>query len=144
MNQALQTLPLRMNAHCENALEIAQWLEAQPAVKRVYYPGLESHPQHALATHQQRGYGGMLSFEVKGGKAQAWRVMDSCEMISLSVNLGDTRSIITHPATTSHLRLTPEERERAGVSDNLIRLSVGLEAVEDIRTDLARGLSLIA
>jgi O-succinylhomoserine sulfhydrylase len=140
MNQALQTLPLRMNAHCDSALRVAHWLEAHPAVERVYYPGLESHPQHQLATQQQRGYGGMLSFEVKGDKAAAWHVMDSCEMISLSVNLGDTRTIITHPASTSHGRLTPEERERAGVADNLIRLSVGLEAVEDITADLSRGL----
>jgi len=140
MNQALQTLPLRMNAHCENAMCIARWLEAQATVERVYYPGLASHPQHELATRQQRGYGGMLSFAVKGDRAAAWRVMDRCEMISLSVNLGDMRSIITHPASTSHCRLTPEERARAGVTENLIRLSVGLEAVEDIQEDLSRGL----
>ena len=143
MNQALQTLPLRMNAHCENAMHVARWLEAHPAVERVYYPGLESHPQHQLAMQQQSGYGGMLSFEVDGDKAAAWHVMDSCEMISLSVNLGDTRTIITHPATTSHGRLTPEERERAGVADKLIRLSVGLEAVEDIIADLTLGLGTV-
>lgn len=143
MNQALQTLPLRMNAHCENAMRVARWLEAHPAVERVYYPGLESHPQHQLAMQQQSGYGGMLSFEVDGDKAAAWHVMDSCEMISLSVNLGDTRTIITHPATTSHGRLTPEERERAGVADKLIRLSVGLEAVEDIIADLTLGLGTV-
>ncbi len=143
MNQALQTLPIRIKAHSENAMTIAKWLAAQPKVARVYYPGLESHPQHALATRQQSGYGGMLSFEVNGDQAAAWRVMDHCEMISLSVNLGDTRSIITHPATTSHGRLSPEERERAGVKENLIRLSVGLEAVEDIQADLAKGLALI-
>jgi O-succinylhomoserine sulfhydrylase len=141
MNQALQTLPLRMKAHCGNAQQIASWLEAHPAVGCVHYPGLASHPQHQLATRQQRGYGGMLSFEVKGDREAAWHVMDSCAMISLSVNLGDTRTIITHPASTSHGRLTSEERERAGVADNLIRLSVGLEAVEDIQADLARGLS---
>jgi len=140
MNQALQTLPLRMNAHCENALQVARWLEAHPTVERVYYPGLESHLQHSLARRQQSGFGGMLSFEVKGDKAATWRVMDSCEMISLSVNLGDARTIITHPASTSHCRLTPEERARAGVAENLIRLSVGLEAVEDIIADLACGL----
>jgi O-succinylhomoserine sulfhydrylase len=132
-----------MNAHCENAMRVARWLEAHPAVERVYYPGLESHPQHQLATTQQRGYGGMLSFEIKGDKAVAWRIMDSCEMISLSVNLGDARTIITHPATTSHGRLTPEERARAGVADNLIRLSVGLEAVEDIVADLTLGLGTV-
>jgi len=140
MNQALQTLPLRMQAHCDNAMQVASWLESLAEVKRVYYPGLESHPQHALATRQQRGYGGMLAFEVEGGQAQAWHVMDACEMISLSVNLGDVRTIITHPATTSHGRLSPEERARAGVADNLIRLSVGVEAVEDIQVDLLRGL----
>jgi len=140
MNQALQTLPLRMKAHCENALEVARWLEAHPAVERVYYPGLASHPQHQLASQQQKGYGGMLSFEVKHSRAAAWKVMDACEMISLSVNLGDMRTIITHPASTSHGRLTEQERERAGVADNLIRLSVGLEAVEDILLDLSRGL----
>jgi len=140
MNQALQTLPLRMKAHCENALRVACWLEAHPSVERVYYPGLESHPQHLLARNQQSGFGGMLSFEVKGDKAASWQVMDRCEMISLSVNLGDARTIITHPASTSHGRLTPEERARAGVADNLIRLSVGLEAVDDIIADLSRGL----
>lgn len=143
MNQALQTLPLRMNAHCKNALAIARWLEQQEMIERVYYPGLESHPQHALAKSQQGDFGGMLSFEVKGDKAAAWRLMDACEMISLSVNLGDTRTIITHPASTSHGRLSAEERARAGVADNLIRLSVGLEAEQDIQTDLSRGLTLV-
>lgn len=144
MNQALQTLPLRMRAHSENALQLAQWLESHPKVDRVFYPGLDSHPQHQLAIDQQRDFGGMLSFEVKGGQEGAWQVMDACEMISLSVNLGDTRTIITHPATTSHGRLSPEERARAGVGDNLIRLSVGLEAVEDIQFDLMRGLDYLA
>lgn len=140
MNQALQTLPLRMNAHCENALRVARWLESQPGIERVYYPGLESHPQHQLASRQQRGYGGMLSFAVTGGRASAWHLIDSCEMISLSVNLGDTRTIITHPASTSHGRLTAEERARAGVGENLVRLSVGLESVDDIIADLSRGI----
>ena len=143
MNQALQTLPLRMQAHCEGALAIARWLERQEMIERVFYPGLESHPQHALAKLQQGDFGGMLSFAVKGDKAAAWRMMDACEMISLSVNLGDTRTIITHPASTSHGRLSAEERARAGVGDNLIRLSVGLEAVADIQTDLSRGFALI-
>ncbi len=144
MNQALQTLPLRMHAHSENAMKLAQWLESHPQIDRVFYPGLESHPQHQLALSQQRDFGGMLSFEVKGGQSDAWQVMDACEMISLSVNLGDTRTIITHPATTSHGRLSPEERARAGVGDNLIRLSVGLEAVEDIQFDLMRGLDSLS
>lgn len=143
MNQALQTLPLRMREHCANALIIALWLEAHPNVGRVYYPGLKSHSQHRLALDQQSGFGGMLSFEVRGDKTSAWQVMDSCEMISLSVNLGDARTIITHPATTSHGRLTQVERDRAGVSDNLVRLSVGLESVEDIQADLFIGLNLI-
>jgi len=144
MNQSIQTLPLRMHAHCDNAMKIATWLASQPMVEQVFYPGLASHPQHTLAVQQQSGFGGMLSFSVKGGQAQAWQVMDACQMISLSVNLGDTRSIITHPATTSHGRLSPEERARAGVGDNLIRLSVGLEAVEDIQADLLRGFELLA
>ncbi len=144
MNQALQTLPLRMHAHCENAMQIATWLEAQPQVERVFYPGLASHPQHQLAQTQQSDFGGMLSFEVKGDQARAWQLMDACEMISLSVNLGDTRTIITHPATTSHGGLSAQERARAGVGDNLIRLSVGLEAVEDIQRDLLRGFDCLS
>lgn len=143
MNQALQTLPLRMREHSKNAMQLARWLESQPQVNRVFYPGLDSHPQHQLAIDQQRGFGGMLSFEIKGGQAAAWQVMDACEMISLSVNLGDTRSIVTHPATTSHGRLSPQERARAGVGDNLIRLSVGLEAAEDIQFDLMRGFDAL-
>ncbi len=143
MNQALATLPLRMQAHCQNAMDIATWLEQQPRVKRVYYPGLASHPQHTLAREQQKGFGGMLSFEVDGGKSNAWQLMDACRMISLSVNLGDTRTIITHPASTSHGRLTEEQRISVGIGDNLIRLSVGLESVEDIQADLSRGLALI-
>lgn len=143
MNQALQTLPLRMRAHCDNALRIATWLETCEQVERVFYPGLESHPQHALASKQQRGYGGMLAFRVKGGRAEAWRVMDACRLLSLSVNLGDTRSIITHPASTSHCRLSDDERAAAGVDDNLLRLSVGLEAVEDIQADLQQALRVI-
>ena len=143
MNQALATLPLRMQAHCNNAMDIATWLEKQPQVERVYYPGLASHPQHTLASQQQQGFGGMLSFEVVGGKSNAWQLMDACQMISLSVNLGDTRTIITHPASTSHGRLSEEERASVGIGDNLIRLSVGLESVEDIQADLSHGLTLI-
>ena len=141
MNQGLQTLPLRMKQHSENAMAVAMYLEAHPKIERVYYPGLASHPQHDLAKRQQSDFGGMLSFEVIGGKAAAWAVMDACQMISLSVNLGDTRTIITHPATTSHGRLTPEERARAGVEDGLIRLSVGLETVKNIVEDLEQGLA---
>ncbi len=136
LNQSLETLSVRMQRHSENAMVIANWLTEQPQVSQVYYPGLESHPQHALASLQQSSYGGMVSFEVKGGREAAWAVMDRCEMISLSVNLGDTKSIVTHPASTSHTRLSEAERQRAGISQSLLRLSVGLESVEDIILDL--------
>jgi len=138
--KGLETLSVRMKAHCENALAIARWLEQQPAVARVYYPGLESHPQHQLAKRQQSGYGGIVSFELKGGKEEGWKLVDATRMISITANLGDTRSTITHPATTTHVRLTPDERKQAGISDGLIRLAVGLEAVEDIKKDLGRGM----
>ncbi|TAM46143.1 MAG: O-succinylhomoserine sulfhydrylase [Gammaproteobacteria bacterium] len=139
--KGLETLSLRMKAHSENALALAQWLEKQPKVKRVYYPGLASHPQHALAKSQQTGFGGIVSFEVEGGQAAAWRVIDSTRVISITANLGDAKSTITHPATTTHGRLTPEQRAEAGISDGFIRISVGLEDVEDLKKDLARGLS---
>ena len=138
--KGLETLSLRMKAHSENALLLAQWLEKQPKVKRVYYPGLASHPQHALAKSQQTGFGGIVSFEVEGGQAAAWRVIDSTKVISITANLGDAKSTITHPATTTHGRLTPEQRAEAGISDGLIRISVGLEDIGDIKKDLARGL----
>ncbi len=138
--KGLETLSLRMKAHCANALEIARWLEAQPAVKKVYYPGLASHPQHALAKRQQSGYGGMVAFEVKGGKTAAWKVVDGVKVFSITANLGDTKSTITHPATTTHGRLTPEQRSEAGIDDGLIRLSIGLEDVEDLKRDLGTGL----
>ncbi len=139
--KGLETLSLRMKAHSESALALAQWLEKQPKVKRVYYPGLASHPQHALAKSQQTGFGGIVSFEVEGGQAAAWRVIDSTRVISITANLGDAKSTITHPATTTHGRLTPEQRAEAGISDGFIRISVGLEDVEDLKKDLARGLS---
>ncbi|BAU47305.1 O-succinylhomoserine sulfhydrylase [Sulfurifustis variabilis] len=138
--KGLETLPLRMKAHSENALELALWLERQPRVKRVYFPGLASHPQHALARRQQTGFGGIVSFEVEGGKDGAWRLIDSTRLISITANLGDTKTTITHPATTTHGRLTPEQRAEAGISDGLVRVSVGLEDVEDLQRDLARGL----
>jgi O-succinylhomoserine sulfhydrylase len=139
--KGLETLSLRMQAHSENALAIARWLEQQPAVARVYYPGLESHPQHALAQRQQSGFGGLLSFELKGGKNEGWKLIDATRMISITANLGDTRSTITHPATTTHGRLTAEQKQQAGISDGLIRLAVGLEDIEDIKTDLSRGMA---
>jgi len=138
--KGLETLAVRMQAHSANALALAQWLEKQPAVDSVYYPGLKSHPQHDLAKRQQRGFGGLLSFEVKGGREAAWRVIDNTRLISITANLGDTKSTITHPATTTHGRLTPEARAAAGISDNLVRVAVGLENVEDLKGDLARGL----
>lgn len=138
--KGLETLSLRMKAHSVNAQELAGWLEAHPRVERVYYPGLESHPQHELAGSQMTGFGGIVSFDVVGGKAAGWQVVDATQMISITANLGDTKTTITHPATTTHGRLTPEERAAAGISDGLIRISVGLESVADIQADLERGL----
>lgn len=138
--KGLETLRLRMEAHCRNAQILAEWLEAQSAVTRVNYPGLKSHPQHALAAEQQKGFGGVLSFEVAGGKEEAWKLIDATQMISITANLGDTKSTITHPATTTHGRLTPEQRTDAGISDSLIRIAVGLEDIDDIKADLQRGL----
>ncbi len=138
--KGLETLKLRMEAHSANALQLAQWLEQQPNVARVFYPGLPSHPQHALAMRQQRTGGGIVAFEVKGGKEAAWRVIDNTQMLSITANLGDTKTTITHPATTTHARITPEARAAAGIGDGLLRIAVGLEAVVDIQHDLARGL----
>ncbi len=138
--KGLETLSLRVKAHSANALELARWLEKQKRVKRVYYPGLASHPQHELAKKQQSGFGGIVSFEVDGGKDAAWKLIDSTRVISITANLGDTKSTITHPATTTHGRLTPEQRLDAGISDGLIRISVGLEDVEDLKKDLSSGL----
>ena len=129
-----------MEALSANALQLAQWLEKQPNVVRVLYPGLASHPQHKLAMKQQKTGGGIVSFEVKGGKAAAWRVIDNTKLLSITANLGDTKTTITHPASTTHARITPEARAAAGITDGLIRIAVGLEAVVDIQNDLARGL----
>ncbi|MDH5325008.1 MAG: O-succinylhomoserine sulfhydrylase [Gammaproteobacteria bacterium] len=141
--KGLETLGLRMEAHSRNALALAQWLEQQPAVTQVYYPGLQSHPQYELAQRQQKAAGGVLSFEVTGGKDNAWTVVDNTQLMSITANLGDTRTTITHPATTTHGRLTPEARAEAGISDALIRISVGLEDLEDLKRDLQRGLELL-
>jgi len=138
--KGLETLSLRMKAHSANALMLAQWLEQQANVKRVFYPGLESHDQHQLAKRQQSGFGGLLSFELKGGKEAGWKLIDATRLISITANLGDTKSTITHPASTTHNRLTPEQREQAGIADGLIRIAVGLEDIEDLKNDLARGL----
>jgi O-succinylhomoserine sulfhydrylase len=139
--KGLETLDLRVRAQSAAALELARWLEGHPRVERVYYPGLESHPQHELAKRQQKGSGAIVSFDVKGGKAAAWRVIDSTKLISITGNLGDVKSTITHPATTTHGRISPQARAAAGIKDGLVRVSVGLEAVSDLRADLERGLA---
>jgi O-succinylhomoserine sulfhydrylase len=139
--KGLETLLIRMDAHSRNALALAQWLEAQPQVARVLYPGLLSHPQHALAMAQQKTGGGIVAFELKGGKDAAWKLIDATQLLSITANLGDTKTTITHPATTTHSRMTPEQRDAAGISDGLIRIAVGLESVADIQADLARGLT---
>lgn len=140
--KGLETLNIRMKAHCENAGVLAEFLQSHPAVTKVYYPGLASHPQHELAKSQQSGFGGIVSFEVKGGKEAAWKVVDNTNMLSITANLGDTKTTITHPATTTHGRLTPEERQEAGITDGFLRVAVGLENIEDIKADVARGLDL--
>jgi O-succinylhomoserine sulfhydrylase len=139
--KGLETLDLRMRAHCAGALEMARWLERQPAVARVHYPWLESHPQHALAKRQQKGGGAVLSFELKGGRDAAFRLINATRLVSITANLGDTKTTITHPATTTHGRISPEARAAAGITDGLVRLAVGLEAVSDLQADLERGLS---
>ncbi len=141
--KGLETLRLRMEAHSANAARLARFLEAHPAVVQVFYPGLESHPQHALAKEQQSGFGGIVSFVVRGGREGAWTVVDHTRLCSITANLGDTRTTITHPATTTHGRLTDEERAEAGIADGLIRIAVGLEEVADIEADLVRGLERI-
>lgn len=140
--KGLETLFLRMKAHCDNAEKLAHWLLEQANVTNVYYPGLQSHPQHELALKQQTGFGGLVSFEVKGGREGAWRVVDSTKMVSITANLGDTRTTITHPASTTHGRLSDEQRRLGGISDSLLRVSVGLEAFDDIRNDLSMGLAI--
>lgn len=139
--KGLETLKLRIEAQSASALQLATWLEAHPQVARVYYPGLASHPQHELAMRQQQSGGAIVSFELKGGRAEAWRVVDNCQLLSITANLGDTKTTITHPATTTHGRVSPEARAAAGISEGLLRIAVGLEAVVDIQADLERGLS---
>jgi O-succinylhomoserine sulfhydrylase len=142
--KGLETLSIRMQAQSDRALELARWLEAQPAVERVNYPGLPSHPQHRLAMAQQSGLGGaVVSFVVKGERAGAWAVVDATRVCSITANLGDTKTTITHPSTTTHGRLTEEQRQSAGITQGLIRVAVGLEHVEDLKTDLARGLAAL-
>lgn len=138
--KGLETLKIRLAAQSANALELARWLEAHPKVARVYYPGLPSHPQYELACAQQKAGGAIVSFEVRGGRTEAWRVVDGCQLLSITANLGDTKTTITHPASTTHGRISPEQRTAAGISEGLLRIAVGLEAVADIQADLQRGL----
>ena len=135
--KGLETLSIRMDAHSKNALHLASWLESQSQVDRVYYPGLASHPQHKLALTQQKTGGAIVSFEVKGGQKEAWSLIDSTRLISITANLGDVKSTITHPATTTHSRVSPEERQKAGIKDNLVRIAVGLEDIVDLKADLS-------
>ena len=139
--KGLETLSLRMKAHSANALALAQWLEQQPQVQRVFFPGLQSHDQHQLAKTQQSGFGGLLSFELIGGKQAGWNLIDATRLVSITANLGDTKTTITHPASTTHNRLSEEQLEQAGISEGLIRVAVGLEDIEDLKTDLLRGMN---
>ena len=138
--KGLETLKIRMEAHSTHALEIANWLSEQPNIARVFYPGLPSHPQHHLCKLQQKTGGGIVSFEVKGGREAAWRVIDNTSMISITANLGDAKSTLTHPATTTHSRISQEARDAAGITEGLLRIAVGLESPKDIKADLAKGL----
>lgn len=141
--KGLETLRLRMDAHSANALELAKWLDAHEKVEKVFYSGLESHPGHALAAKQQRGFGGVLSFRVKGGKEQAWQVINGTRLMSITANLGDVKTTIVHPATTTHGRLSDEDKQEAGITDNLIRVAVGLEDINDLKADLERGFAAL-
>ena len=141
--KGLETLRLRMDAHSRNALELAQWLEQQPGIERVFYAGLESHPQHALAAKQQRGFGGVMAVRVRGDKMAAWRFIDATRICSITANLGDVKTTIVHPATTTHARISEQERSDAGITDNMIRIAVGLEDIEDLKRDMARGLAAL-
>jgi len=138
--KGLETLSLRMRAHSDNAMRIARWLESHHAIRRVLYPGLETHPQHELAKRQQSGFGGIVAFEVRGGREAAWRIIDTTKLMSITANLGDTKTTITHPATTTHGRLTAEQREKAGIGDGMIRVAAGLENPDDLILDLQRGM----
>jgi len=138
--KGLETLAIRMQAHCASAQLLADWLQDQAAVSRVYYPGLVSHPNHELAARQQSAFGGIVALDLKGGQKAAWELIDATRVCSITANLGDTKTTITHPATTTHGRLTPEQRAEAGISDGLVRVAVGLESIDDLYADLAHGL----
>lgn len=141
--KGLETLKIRLEAQSANALELARWLEVHPKVARVYYPGLESHPQFELARRQQKTGGAIVAFEIKGARAEAWKVIDNCRLLSITANLGDTKTTLTHPASTTHGRITPEQRAAGGISEGLLRIAVGLEAVVDLQNDLETGLALL-
>ncbi|MCV6613698.1 MAG: PLP-dependent transferase, partial [Cellvibrionaceae bacterium] len=146
--KGIETLRLRMDAHCANAQALAQWLQQQAQVEQVFYAGLESHPGHKLAKQQQRGFGGVLSFKLaivdqSAQRAGAWAFIDATEMVSLTANLGDVKTTIVHPATTTHSRLSDAEKQQAGISENLIRVAVGLEAIDDIIADLSKGFAAL-
>ena len=141
--KGLETLELRMQAHSAAALELATWLERQPKVRRVHYAGLASHPQHALAAKQQSGFGGLIAVEVEGGREGAWRFIDATRLMSITANLGDVKTTLTHPCTTTHARITPQERERAGIVEGLLRISVGLEDMADLKADVERCLRAV-
>ena len=138
--KGLETLTVRMEAHCRNASELAAWLSQHPAVECVHYSGLNSHPGHELAKKQQKGFGGVLAFEVSGGRESAWKVIDSVQIMSRTANLGDTRTTITHPATITHCRLSDEDKIKSGITESLVRIAVGLENIDDLKTDLEKGL----
>jgi O-succinylhomoserine sulfhydrylase len=138
--KGLETLAIRIRAQSASALELARWLEERPGIERVRYPGLASHPQHALAMRQQSGGGAIVCFDVKGGRDAAWRIIDSTRLLSITANLGDTKTTITHPASTTHGRISAEARAAAGIGEGLLRIAVGLEALDDIKSDLARGM----
>jgi len=141
--KGLETLEIRMRAQSAAAADIAAWLQAHPKVLNVHYAGLPSHPQHELAKRQQSAFGSIITFEVENARAGAWAFIDATRLVSITANLGDVKTTITHPSTTTHSRITPEERERAGITEGMLRLSIGLEAVEDLKADLARGLAAI-
>lgn len=141
--KGLETLRLRMDEHSKNSLELAEWLDKQAEIETVFYSGLASHPGHQLAKKQQRAFGGVLSFRVKGGKDEAWRFIDATRLVSITANLGDAKTTIVHPATTTHGRLSEEARQQSGITDNLIRVAVGLEDIKDLKADMQRGIAAL-
>lgn len=141
--KGLETLRVRMEAHCSGAQRLAEWISEQAGVAHVYYSGLPDHPQHALARRQLSGFGGLLAFDLEGGREQAWRFINALELVTITANLGDAKTTVTHPATTTHGRLSPEAREAAGIRDGLVRVAVGLEDIDDLKSDMARGFDAL-